>query len=85
MSDVAKNIEILEKIEFNHVKDASQNIKQALKILQAKPVNTKQLEVAQKQLEAALENMRKFTEVFNKQHSLVISLKLEAGDVEKGL
>jgi hypothetical protein len=85
MSDVAKNIEILEKIEFNHVKNASQNIKQALRILQAKPVNTKQLEVAQKQLETALDNMRKFTEVFNKQHSLVINLKLEAGDVEKGL
>jgi hypothetical protein len=85
MADIAKNIEILEKIEFNHVKNASQNIKQALTIIKANPVNTKQIDEAKKQLEAALDNLRKFTETLNKQHSLVLNLKMEADDIEKGL
>lgn len=87
MAEEEENIEVLEGMEFDHVKKTCDYIKRAIKQVEDVAVDGKveRLESIKKELTDAIAELKKFTAILNAQHYLVKDLKEKSEDITKSL
>ena len=87
MDGPPQNIEALQGFEFGHVKKAFDLIRHAKKGIEGMELDgdLTRLKMIKKDVNDAIEEMKKFTCLFNVEHEVVVDLKKKSRDIVKKL